>query len=91
MTVLDKIKAFSKRYQMGFSEPKPEAKGAEKMAAEPPETKVAEAPEKKVGESSSKQKNGSCQGKPGCWGVFLHQLNLSTHSSRIRSPGVNRA
>ena len=42
MAVLDKIKAFFKR-------PKPEAKGAEKKAAEPPETKVAEAPEKKGG------------------------------------------
>ena len=45
--MLDKIKGFFKR-------PKPEAKGAEKMAVEPPETKVAEAPEKKVEESSSK-------------------------------------
>jgi len=44
MTVLAKIKAFFKR-------PKPEAKGAEKKAAEPPETK---APGKKVDESSSK-------------------------------------
>ena len=47
MTVLDKIKAFIKR-------PKPEAKAAEKKAAEPPETKAAAAPEKKVDESSSK-------------------------------------
>jgi len=47
MIVLDKIKAFFKRL-------KPEAKGAEKKAAEPPETKVAEAPEKKGDESSSK-------------------------------------
>ena len=47
MTVLDKIKAFFKR-------PKPEAKGAEKKAAEPPETKVVEAPEKKADESRSK-------------------------------------
>jgi len=39
--VLDKIKAFFKRLR-------PEAKGTEKKAAEPPETKVAEAPEKKV-------------------------------------------
>ena len=38
----------------GGLEPKPEAKGAEKKAAEPPETKVAGAPEKKVDESSSK-------------------------------------
>ncbi|MBA7686776.1 hypothetical protein ES703_95234 [subsurface metagenome] len=56
MIVLDKIKAFFKWYgeAMGALEPKPEAKGAEKKAAEPPETKVAEAPEKKVDESSSK-------------------------------------
>ena len=47
MTALDKIKAF-------FKWPKPEAKGAEKKAVEPPETNVAKAPEKKVGESSSK-------------------------------------
>jgi len=47
MTALDKIKAFFKR-------PKPEAKGAEEVAAEPSETKVAEAPEKKVDESGSK-------------------------------------
>ncbi len=46
MTVLDKIKAF-------FKWPKPEAKGAEKKAAEPPETKAGEAPEKKGDESSS--------------------------------------
>jgi len=39
MAVLDKIKAFFKR-------PKPEAKAAEKKAAEPPKTKVAEAPER---------------------------------------------
>ena len=49
MTVLDKIKAFFKYWVYW-----PEAKGAEKKAAEPPETKVAEAPEKKVDESSSK-------------------------------------
>ncbi len=56
MIVLDKIKAFFKWYgeAMGALEPKPEAKGAEKKAAEPPETKVAEAPEKKANESSSK-------------------------------------
>ncbi len=56
MTVLDKIKAFFKWYGkgMGFLEPKPEAKGAEKKAAEPLETKVAEAPEKKGEENSSK-------------------------------------
>ena len=57
MRVLDKIKAFFKWYGEGitkFSGPKPEAKGAEKKAAEPPETKVAEAPEKKGDESSSK-------------------------------------
>ena len=55
MIVLDKIKAFFKLYrkEMGFLEPKPEAKGAEKKA-ERPETKVAKAPEKKVDESSSK-------------------------------------
>ena len=47
MIVLDKIKAFFKR-------PKPEAKAAEKKAAEPPETKVAKTPEKKGDESSSK-------------------------------------
>ena len=50
MIVLDKIKAFFKWYGEGimrFSEPKPEAKGAEKKAAEPPETKVAKAPGKK--------------------------------------------
>ena len=47
MVVLDKIKAFFKR-------PEPEAKAAEKKAADPSETKVAEAPEKKVDESSSK-------------------------------------
>ena len=58
MTALDKIKAFFKR-------PKPEAKGAEKKAAERPETKIAEAPEKKVGESSSKQKNGPAGGNQG--------------------------
>jgi len=39
---------------MELLEPKPEAKGAEKKAAEPPETKVAEAAEKKGDESSSK-------------------------------------
>jgi len=56
MTVLDKIKGFFKWYGegMGVLEPKPEAKGAEKKAVEPPETKVAEAPEKKANESSSK-------------------------------------
>ncbi len=56
MIVLDKIKTFFKWYGkgLGFSGPKPEAKDAEKKAAEPPETKVAEAPEKKVDESSSK-------------------------------------
>ena len=60
MKILDKIKAFLEGYakwyrkEMEFLEPKPEAKGAEKKAAEPPETKVAEAPEKKVDESSSK-------------------------------------
>ncbi len=57
MTMGDKIKAFFKWYGkgMGFSgRPNPEAKGAEKKAAEPPKTKVAEAPEKKVDESSSK-------------------------------------
>ncbi|MBA7695349.1 hypothetical protein ES703_103974 [subsurface metagenome] len=56
MIVLEKIKAFLKWYGggMGALEPKPEAKGAEKKAAEPPETKVAEAPEKKANESSSK-------------------------------------
>ena len=47
MTVLDKIKAFFKRL-------KPEAKVAEKRAAEPPKTKAAEAPEKKGDESSPK-------------------------------------
>ena len=47
MTMLDKIKAFFKRL-------KPEAKGAEKKAAEPPEAKVAEVPEKKVDGSGSK-------------------------------------
>ena len=54
--MLDKIKAFFRLYGkgMGVLEPKPEAKGAEKMAAEPPEKKVAEDPEKKVDESSSK-------------------------------------
>ena len=57
MRVLDKIKAFFKWYGeriMRFSRPKPEAKGAEKKAAEPPKTKAAEAPEKKGDESSSK-------------------------------------
>ena len=57
MIVLDKIKAFFKRYAkglLGFLGPKPEAKGAERKAAEPPEAKVAEAPEKKEDESSSK-------------------------------------
>ncbi len=56
MTVLGKIKAFFKWYGegMGVLEPKPEAKGAEEKAAEPPETKAAEAPEKKGDESSSK-------------------------------------
>ena len=56
MIVLEKIKAFFKWYGegMGFSGPKPEAKGAEKKAVEPLGTKVAEAPEKKVDESSSK-------------------------------------
>ena len=59
MIVLDKIKAFLKRYTKWYAEatgdlgPKPEAKGAEKKAAEP-ETKVAEAPEKKADESISK-------------------------------------
>jgi len=54
MIVLDKIRAFFKWYRkgMGFLEElKPEAKDAEKKAAEPPET---EAPEKKGDESSSK-------------------------------------
>ena len=56
MIVLDKIKAFFKWYGEGMKdlELKPEAKGTEKKAAEPPETKVAEAPEKKGDESSSK-------------------------------------
>ena len=56
MTILDKIKAFFKWYGKGMEhlEPKPEAKGTEKKAAEPPETKVAAAPEKKGDESSSK-------------------------------------
>jgi len=54
MTVLDKIKAFSKwcGKGMGFLEAKPEAKGAEKKAAEPADT--SEASGKKVDESSSK-------------------------------------
>ena len=51
MTVLDKIKAFFKRL-------KPEAKGAEKKAAEPPETKGAKAPEKKGDQSSSRGESG---------------------------------
>jgi len=56
MIWLDKIKAFFKWYgeRMGPLEPKTEAKGAEKKAAEPPKTKAAEAPKKKVDESSSK-------------------------------------
>ena len=56
MIGLDKIKAFFQWYGkgIGFSGPEPEAKAAEKKAAEPPKTKVAEAPEKKVDESSSK-------------------------------------
>ena len=60
MTVLDKIKAFFKQYKkmylkgMELVEPKPEAKVAEKKAAEPPKAKVVEAPGKKVDESSSK-------------------------------------
>ena len=60
MIVLDKIKAFFKRYGkgLGFSGPKPEAKGAEKKAAEPPETKVAEAPEKKGDKGSSRGESG---------------------------------
>jgi len=60
MIVLDKIKAFFKWYGkgMGYLEPKPEAKGAEKKAAEPPEAKAAEAPEKKANESSSKVESG---------------------------------
>ena len=59
--MLEKIKAFFKWYIEGitkFSGSKPEAKGAEKKAAEPPETKVAEAPEKKVDESSSRVESG---------------------------------
>jgi len=54
--VLDKIKAFFKWYGEGVAllYSRPEAKGTEKKAAEPPETKVAEAPEKKGDESSSK-------------------------------------
>jgi len=60
MAVLDKIKAFFKWYGKGMEdlELKPEAKGAEKKAAEPPETKVAEAPEKKADESSSRGESG---------------------------------
>ena len=60
MIVLDKIKAFLKWYgeRMGVLEPKPEAKGTEKKAAESPETKVAEAPEKKGDESNSKVESG---------------------------------
>ncbi|MBA7591760.1 hypothetical protein ES708_33923 [subsurface metagenome] len=54
MKILDKIKAFFKWYGKGMGFSKPEVKGAEKKAAEPPETKAAEAPEKKVDESSSK-------------------------------------
>ncbi|MBA7582229.1 hypothetical protein ES708_24153 [subsurface metagenome] len=58
MKILDKIKAFFKWYakatELSYPSPKPEAKGAEEKAAEPPETKVAEAPEKKADESSSK-------------------------------------
>ena len=55
MIVLDRIKAFFKRYAEWYQKvSKPEAKAAEKKAAEPPETKVAEAPEKKGDESSSK-------------------------------------
>ncbi|MBA7537395.1 hypothetical protein ES705_29662 [subsurface metagenome] len=61
MIVLDKIKAFFKWYEKGMEllglehlGPKPEAKGAERKAAEPPETKAAEAPEEKMDESSSK-------------------------------------
>ena len=51
--VLDKIKAFFKWYVEGMEHlgPKPEVKGVEKKAAEPPEIKVAEAPEKKGDES----------------------------------------
>ena len=60
MKILDKIKAFLKWYVEGieYLGPKPEAKGAEKKAAEPPETKAAEAPEKKGDESSSKVESG---------------------------------
>ncbi len=65
MTVLGKIKAFFKWYTKGMEflglehlGPKPEPKGAEKKAAEPPETTVAEAPEKKGDESSSKVESG---------------------------------
>jgi len=47
MITLDKIKGFSEWL-------KPEAKNAEKKAAEPSGTKVAEASEKKGDESSSK-------------------------------------
>ena len=56
MIWLDKIRAFFKGYAkgMGFLEPKPEAKAAEKKGAEPSKTKAAEAPEKKGDESSSK-------------------------------------
>ena len=56
MIVLDKIKAFFKwcgEGIMGFLEAKPEAKGAEKKAAEP-KAKVAEAPEKKVDDHSER-------------------------------------
>ena len=53
MTMLDKIKAFQMVWKRNGVF-KPEAKGAEKKAVEPPETKVAEAPGKKVDESSSK-------------------------------------
>ena len=47
--MIEKIKAFFKR-------PKPEAKAAEKKAAEPSKTKVAEAPEKKGGVAQSRKR-----------------------------------
>ena len=78
--MLEKIKAFFKWYVqglMGFSEPKPEAKGAEKKAAEPPKTKVAEAPEKRGMKVAQSRKMGSAGGNQGA-GVFRYdcrQLN----------------
>ncbi len=87
MTVLDKIKGFFKWYAEATLGPKPEAKGAEKKAAEPLETKIAEAPEKKGVKVAPSRKTGLVGGNQGA-GVFLL---ITTSLIRVRTPPVTGA